>query len=237
MNKKLSVILICILLMITSGSVSIAVSKNNIKPEVEFKFSISTKDPEDNMVYYKLDWDNGNESEWSDPLSIVIPKQKMSTVNYDNWFYYPKLQNYAPKGMPDFDQRQESWQNSLGMQSFCGPTSVANVLWYIDSKYSDPLGYPGDGIDNYPLVQDYNAPSNPEPGPFSDDHNFNNVNDPATPWDSVNNTYGNEFIEKIAWYVDNDGVRTGGNHLGSTSNGICEGITQWIQDVELSNSL
>jgi hypothetical protein len=177
-----------------------------------------------------------NESEWSDPLSIVIPKQKMSTVNYDNWFYYPKLQNYAPKGMPDFDQRQESWQNSLGMQSFCGPTSVANVLWYIDSKYSDPLGYPGDGIDNYPLVQDYNAPSNPEPGPFSDDHNFNNVNDPATPWDSVNNTYGNEFIEKIAWYVDNDGVRTGGNHLGSTSNGICEGITQWIQDVELSNS-
>jgi hypothetical protein len=63
MNKKLSVILICILLMITSGSVSIAVSKNNIKPEVEFKFSISTKDPEDNMVYYKLDWDNGNESE------------------------------------------------------------------------------------------------------------------------------------------------------------------------------
>lgn len=179
--------------------------------------------------------EHGAESDWSDPLIVSMPKSKKSLIN-NEWYYYPKLQNYAPKGMPDFDQRQESWRNHLGMESFCGPTAVSNVLWYIDSKYSDPKGYPGDGIDNYPLVQDYNAPSNPEPGPLSDDHNFNNVNDPATPWDSVNYTYGNEFIEKVAWYVDNDGVKTGDNHLGATSNGIYDGITQWIQDVGLSNS-
>jgi hypothetical protein len=160
-------------------------------------------------------------------------------VNNDDWFYYPKLDNYAPKGMPDFDQRQDnSWRNQKNMaMSFCGPTALSNVLWYLDSRYSDSSGYPGDGIDIFPLVQDYNAPGNYDPGPYSDDHNFNNVNDLLTTWNPANGLFGNEFIEKIAWYTDNDGVRTGGHQTGSSPSGIYEGCVQWIEDVGLNDSI
>lgn len=50
--------------------------------------------------------------------------------------------------------------------SFCGAVSLANCLWYLDSKYSDKGGTPGDGIDEFPLVEDYDA---------GDDHSSDNV--------------------------------------------------------------
>ena len=50
--------------------------------------------------------------------------------------------------------------------SFCGPVAVANCFWWFDSKYADPTGYPGDGNDIFPLVEDYGA---------GDDHDKNNV--------------------------------------------------------------
>jgi hypothetical protein len=99
--------------------------------------------------------------------------------------------------------------------------------------HSDLSGSPGDGVDNYPLVSDYNAPGNPHPGPYSDDHNINNVNDILTTWNPENSEYGNEFIEKIAWYTDNDGCQSGSNHVGSTPTGIYNGFIQWIEDTNL----
>lgn len=39
--------------------------------------------------------------------------------------------------------------------AFCGPVAVANCFWWFDSKFADPLGYPGDGVDDFSLVQDY----------------------------------------------------------------------------------
>ena len=38
--------------------------------------------------------------------------------------------------------------------AFCGPVAVANCFWWFDSKYADPNGYPGDGVDTFPLVVD-----------------------------------------------------------------------------------
>jgi hypothetical protein len=139
----------------------------------------------------------------------IIEIKKASNLINDDWYWYPTFENYAPYGMPDFDQKQDNWKHStLGYWSFCGPTSLSNILWYFDSMHSDLSGYPGDGIDNYPLVRDYNAPSNPHPGPYSDDHNINNVNDILTTWNPENSEYGNELIEKIAWYTDNDGCQS-----------------------------
>ncbi len=50
--------------------------------------------------------------------------------------------------------------------SFCSPTAVANCLWWFDSKYADPKGKPGDGKDNFTLVQNYTV---------GDDHSKANV--------------------------------------------------------------
>lgn len=159
------------------------------------------------------------------------------SLNFNEWYYYPELQNYAPSGIPDFDQKQDDWRNQRNMAwSFCGPTALSNILWYIDSKYSDQFGFPGDGNDQFTLVHDFDAPGLPIPGPNNDDHNFNNVNDLDTIWDPNNEIYGNELIEKVAWYTDNDGVRTDGLQTGSSSSGIYDGIIQWLTDTELNNS-
>jgi hypothetical protein len=39
--------------------------------------------------------------------------------------------------------------------SFSGPAALANCLWWFDSKYADPSGYPGDHLDTFALVQGY----------------------------------------------------------------------------------
>jgi hypothetical protein len=131
------------------------------------------------------------------------------------WYYKPAYANYAPLGMPDFDQQQNQWKSivdggngiantaaigddiqvvpvggavnpgdvivapgpncllntaaagdDVAKWSFCGPTAVANCFWWFDSKFEDPTGYPGDGVDTYALVQDYGV---------GDDHLKTNV--------------------------------------------------------------
>ncbi len=51
--------------------------------------------------------------------------------------------------------------------TFCGPVAVANCFWWLDSKYADSTGTPGDGKDIFPLVQNYTA--------GVDDHSAANV--------------------------------------------------------------
>lgn len=64
-------------------------------------------------------------------------------------------EDYAPKGMPDFDQKQDSWDNPVASGQgwfFCGPVAAANSLWWFDSKF-EPNPLPPPAInDNYPLV-------------------------------------------------------------------------------------
>jgi len=134
----------------------------------------------------------------------------------EGWYYKPAYANYAPQGMPDFNQTQDTWKsildggngiantaaagddiqvvpvggavspgavvvapgpncalntNSAGDDvakwSFCGPVAVANCFWWFDSKFEDPTGYPGDGVDTYALVQKYSG--------INDDHLKTNV--------------------------------------------------------------
>ena len=114
-----------------------------------------------------------------------------------DWLYKSSYPNYAPSGMPDFDQRQNpGWMSiEAGLNGFlesapmgddmitpnglsiapgpnnnletvpmgddvveycyCGPTAAANCLWWFDSKYGDPTGTPGDGLDEFDMVMDY----------------------------------------------------------------------------------
>jgi hypothetical protein len=123
------------------------------------------------------------------------------------WYYKPDYPNYAPSGVPDFDQQQNNWQkisagpngtidsiisgddiynaamnliapgpncqlessasgDDLVEWAFCGPVAVANCLWWYDSQFADPTGFPGDGNDTFALVEDYGA---------GDDHSENNA--------------------------------------------------------------
>ena len=160
--------------------------------------------------------------------------QSVSDISRDEdekskgWYYKPPYPNYAPSGMPDFDQKQDEGgtPDFPVYWNYCGPTAVANCFWWIDSKYADPTGTPGDGKDTFPLVRDYNEPVPLNPGPNTDDHAFDNVNDVLTsppptagappalpPFPEVPET-GAELGERLAWCMDLDGMRTGDPHLG-----------------------
>ncbi len=43
------------------------------------------------------------------------------------WYWKPDTLPQAPSGMPDFDQNQDEWS------CYCGPTAVANCLWWFDA--------------------------------------------------------------------------------------------------------
>ena len=154
----------------------------------------------------------------------------------DDWYYLSSYPNYSPSGLPDFDQRQDKWKNRIGIWTLCGPTALANVLWWFDSKHSDQKGTPGDGIDIYPLVNDYHAPGVFEPGPYSDDHNYNNVNDLQTTWDRKTNS--GELIEQIAWYVNTDKCRNPIlTKYGTSLFDMTFGVKNWIKDARLQGDL
>ena len=138
---------------------------------------------------------------------VLVIKKTNQTAQNAGWYWKPAYPNYAPAGMPDFNQQQDRWKKiSAGPNGvidstvvgddvlntdenciapgpdcslnstvtgddveewvFCGPTAVANCFWWFDSKYADPTGTPGDGLDNFALVQDYGA---------GDDHSANNT--------------------------------------------------------------
>ena len=157
--------------------------------------------------------------------------------------------NYAPCGVPDFDQTQEdTWKNpTTNIWSFCGPTAVANSFWWFDSKFVDPTGMPGDGLDSFGLVSDYtdslaypDVPPFPAPYPGSswlnDDHRYDNVNNPVTlPWIETFplGAESGELVERLAYYMDTDGSRTGSNHGGTDITAMQAGIDQWLIDTGL----
>jgi hypothetical protein len=178
----------------------------------------------------------------SSMIAPALPKENTGTIYNEGWYYLPAYPNYAPRGVPDFDQQQDNWKSRQGiwrfiggLWSFCGPTCLADIFWWFDSKHEDPLGYPGDGVDLYPLVSDYGAPGAPNPGPLSDDHNFNNVNDLQTSW--KNGRGDKELIEKIAWYCNTNFCRCPfiRGLAGTDSRFLEKGARQWIKDAGLQD--
>jgi hypothetical protein len=156
-------------------------------------------------------------------------------TNSDGWYYLPAYSNYAPNGLPDFSEIQQDDWFAFGRWKLCGATSIADVLWWFDSEQS---GYPGDGNDDYPLVKYYHSTVPPNPGPYFDDHNFNNVNDNRTPRFRYYTPSG-ELIEQVAWYtcriefsifwekIDKFGIFEAIN--------LFFGIKKWIKDAGLQD--
>ena len=83
--------------------------------------------------------------------------------------------DYAPKGMPDFGQKQDAWGQAVGQPavwqwSHCGPVAAANSLWWFDSKFETKTIPPPTVSDTYPLVKSYAVTPN-----VWDDHSPRNV--------------------------------------------------------------
>ncbi|HWR81959.1 MAG TPA: right-handed parallel beta-helix repeat-containing protein [Candidatus Deferrimicrobium sp.] len=85
-------------------------------------------------------------------------------------FYKKQYGDYAPFGVPDFDQKQNGWIGGpFNAWSFCGPVALADCFWWIDSRFELPGSPPPPAVsDNYPLVKDYTVV-------MGDDHSPNNV--------------------------------------------------------------
>jgi hypothetical protein len=122
-------------------------------------------------------------------------------------YYKPEYPDYAPSGMPDFDQMQDDWIHPLFGWSWCGPVSTANSLWWLDSEFEPNPIPPPVIIDNFPLVTSYDA------GAW-DDHDAQNVI---------------PLVNNLAFLMDTDGQRTGLPHSGTRFVDMQTGISQYLQ--------
>jgi hypothetical protein len=91
--------------------------------------------------------DNSRLGNWEDVVEVPT----------EPWYTKPPYPDYAPSGMPDFDQKQDVWGPSPGTFTWCGPVAAANSLWWLDSKFEPNTIPPPAIIDNFPLVQAYGA--------------------------------------------------------------------------------
>jgi hypothetical protein len=174
----------------------------------------------------------------------------------DSLYWKPPYANYAPSGMPDISMFQGyGWfKLETGRPTFDGPCAVANCFKWFDSKYEEGFGgVPGDADDRFPLVRDYL-----DMGPYFimyDDHDPANVDADwmfpgFTPWLQGATTpppptlqpfvpgyqyppqpmppWG-ELVERLAWYLDLDGVQSGYcNHSGTRPQDMHDGIQDWL---------
>jgi len=112
--------------------------------------------------------------------------------------------DYAPSGVPDFNQRQDAW-NPTGLWTWCVPTAVANSLWWMDSRYETSTTPPPTISNTFNLVSNYT--------PGIDDHDPLNVQ---------------PFIQHLAYLMDTDGQRTGIVHAGTKVVDAQTGIAQYL---------
>ena len=149
-----------------------------------------------------------------DPMQNPILVDQIINGSVMQWLLKPAYVDYAPNGVPDFDQKQDGWRNpGTGKWSWCGPTAVANSLWWLDSEFElNPIPPPVVN-DGFPLVRSYG---------FWDDHDPSNVP---------------PFIEDLAGYMDTDGARTGVSHNGTKIADMAQGIERYISSVGLQEKL
>ena len=169
----------------------------------------------------------------------------------ESLYWKPGYEDYAPSGVPDLDQHQDNWYKyETSAYTFCGPVAVANCFKWFDSKYNVPAGVPGDQSDRFPLVRQYIDGIGGMLSAY-DDHDPFNMNHAGTPWQFGATTappptlpqpfipgfqssgpmpaWG-ELVERLAWFFDTDGVRTGYcNHSGTRITDMEDGIQIWFQ--------
>ncbi|MGB7061774.1 MAG: dockerin type I repeat-containing protein [Candidatus Zixiibacteriota bacterium] len=183
----------------------------------------------------------------------------------DSLYWKPGYENYAPNGMPDIDMWQGFgwWKTETSRATFDGPCAVANCFKWFDSKYEEGFGgMAGDGFDQFPLVRDY-MDEMPWYWFLFDDHDPFNINDAwdvnnFTPWlqggtvpppptlqpfvPGVQPSGGalppwGELVERLAWYLDLDGVQSGYcNHSGTTPQDMHDGIQAWFDSEMFTDS-
>lgn len=128
----------------------------------------------------------------------------------DPWYIKPAYPDYAPSGMPDFDEAQDQWGPMPGVYTWCGPVAVANSLWWLDSEcesimFPVPVAPPTIS-DHFGLVASYN--------PLQwDDHDPQNV--PG-------------LVGNLAFWMDTDGQRTGDGHMGTRLVDLEWGLNQYL---------
>jgi len=139
-------------------------------------------------------------------MFVPVSVEQTSDITFvQQWYFKDPYEDYAPSGVPDFDQRQDNWNNSAGVWTWCGPTSVADSLWWLDSKLEPSPVPPPVVSDHFPLVMPYDA--------AWDDHDPMNVE---------------PFVEDLAWLMDTDGQRTGSTHSGTKVSDMEAGINQYL---------
>ena len=113
---------------------------------------------------------------WNDVGPLAAGASTEVTVSFkaqkSNEMYWKEggWPDYAPKGMPDFSQKQDKWDNPPGSGQkwyACGPVATANSLWWFDSKFETGTAPPPAISDSYPLVTNF--------GNNWDDHDPRNV--------------------------------------------------------------
>lgn len=121
--------------------------------------------------------------------------------------------DYAPSGVPDFDQKQDYWGvgSAPGVPdwrwTYCGPVAAANSVWWFDSKFEPSPVSPPTVNDNYYLVMPYWA--------GLDDH------DPI-------NVIG--LVDELARYFDTDGIRSGATIRGTEVHTMAYGLQRYLYD-------
>ena len=88
----------------------------------------------------------------------VLPINVGHGLGNDPWYVKPSYPNYAPSGVPDFDEKQDNWGPAVGTYTWCGPVAVANSLWWLDSKFD-----PSPLVTAYPGAPNDHAPANVDP--------------------------------------------------------------------------
>jgi len=206
--------------------------------------------------FYSVDGLSWEEVDFGDLMIRAVGHYDIPPVV--GWYFKKPYPNYAPSGMPDFDQKQDNWLNpDSGGWSFCGPVAVANCFWWYDAlletRWGPGGGFPGDGCDFSSLVMDYTGAVCPLRGPSWDDHNEINVNNCVTPWPPDTGPPQNppftpgqqpqpspirwwgELIERLAWYMDCDGIRTGEPHCGTYVYDMQQAIDWWLEEAGIDS--
>jgi len=116
--------------------------------------------------------------------------------------------DYAPSGVPDFDQR--GYTTDSITRTVDGPVAAANSLWWFDSRFEPGATPPPDVSDGYPLLEAYGA---------WDDHDARNVS---------------PFILDLAGRMHTDGLpRRAGDWVGTRPDDLANGLRDLLEEKEL----
>ncbi|MGQ9516106.1 MAG: hypothetical protein ACUVT1_02450, partial [Anaerolineae bacterium] len=122
--------------------------------------------------------------------------------------------DYAPAGLPDVSARQDNWVTGYppAVWAYDGPTALANVLWWLDSRLEGAGEPPPAVADSFPLVTAY--------GPW-DDHDPRNV----VP-----------LILDLAERLDTNGLRSGDGHRGTHPEELAGALHTYLAERGLEHS-